>query len=411
MGNYFRSRDGNILENSITDISNQDIIELIKMNQRDQKECEMVTQSTHRGESYFDKFPNKSRQALYAEVLYRDRKTAGFIMVYPHGTIITQPERNNYYRGENQMYSCSTTSLSRKIVQLESDEDRAIYSMISDMRICEFGIFLSSFDYVQNWERNYGTVLFEALAQHYGLETHWLDITNDFLVALFFATCYFDKNENKWKPLTKNETEITESTKYGMIFRCPQWQVRSRNSLNLQVDAQKTKKHIFSSSVLPIGFQPFMRCHMQYGYGIKNNNNYSLQQDVIFEKLRFRHDETLSNYIFNLMDQGKKIYPHEGLLNYSDVIDQIKTANTFSEDAFEYAFERNDYFDDKDLCRDIIKKSKLLNMEVAIAKDAHPFHLSRQRRRTLDRKYAKFSIEKTYGIKLSTRLIKKPVIE
>ena len=49
------------------------------------------------------------------------------------------------------------------------------------------------FNHVKNW--NYCDVIYEVLAQHYGLETGWLDITNDFKIALFFAVCYWCDGE------------------------------------------------------------------------------------------------------------------------------------------------------------------------------------------------------------------------
>ena len=54
-------------------------------------------------------------------------------------------------------------------------------------------ITLSKDNHVKNW--NYCDVIYEVLAQHYGLETGWLDVTNDFKIALFFAVCYWCDGE------------------------------------------------------------------------------------------------------------------------------------------------------------------------------------------------------------------------
>lgn len=404
MSEYLSSKHKEKLDNNIIDISYKDIIDLYNKNNQDEKECEKVTQSSYRNENYYDEYGDDNwRFASYKEVLYRDKKTSGFIIDYPHGRIVTQAERNSYYRGESQIHSSSVPTLTRKLKQFNSVEDKEFYRLLANMRIGEFGLFLFSFGYVQEWERKYGTVLFDALAQHYGLETDWLDITNDFNVALFFATCHFDQNEKKWKPLTKKETEKNESTKYGMIFHCPQWQVGLQNLTKMLLDSQNEEKQILINSILPIGFQPFMRCHMQSGYGIKMEKEYPLQHDIAFEKLRFRHNEKLSRDVFAMMEQGKKIYPHEGLLNFQDIIDQIRIATTFSDDAFDYAFEKSNYFKDKEVCRSKIINTKLCGKNIIIEKDTHPIHVSRQRRRRLDREYAHFSIEKKYGLKLCTR--------
>lgn len=392
------------LDNTVIDITHQDIYDLYDMNIKDKKECDEVTQSSYRNENYYDQYEDDNwRLAFYKEVLYRDPKTSGFVMQYPHGTIITQAERNHYYRGENKLYPASIPSLTRKLKQFNSIEEKEIYRIVADMRIGEFGLFLYSFNYVQNWDKKYGTVLFDALAQHYGLETNWLDITNDFNVALFFATCFFDHGEKRWKPLTKNETEENENTKYGMIFHCPQWIINMRNTTSTLIDSENNEEEILNNNVLPIGFQPFMRCHMQYGYGIKMDKEYPLQQDIYFEKLRFRHDEKLSKNVYEMMDQGRLIYPHEGLSSFEDIIDQIMLTTVFSSEAFNYAFEKNDYFKDKEYCRKMIESTMIIGKQIHIGKQLHPIKISRQRRRRLDREYAEFSIEESYGIKLSTR--------
>lgn len=54
--------------------------------------------------------------------------------------------------------------------------------MLADMRIAKFKFFLQCFQHVREWKNS--DVLYDAIAQHYGLETSWLDITNDFNVAL-----------------------------------------------------------------------------------------------------------------------------------------------------------------------------------------------------------------------------------
>lgn len=125
----------------------------------------------------------------------------------------------NYYRGENQIYQNSIPSLLRRLNQFSSEKDKALYRIVADMRIAEFKHLIDKFDHVKNW--NYGDVLYELLAQHYGLETGWLDITSDFRVALFFATCYYNNESKRWLPL--DQKHIDEKP-YGMIFHMPAWQ-------------------------------------------------------------------------------------------------------------------------------------------------------------------------------------------
>lgn len=409
MSEYISRRYTDKLDNRIIDITYDDIRTMVHENERDAKECEAVTKDSYTGKNYYSDNPSNSHFEFNKEVLYRDPKTSGFIIQYPHGVVIRQAERNNYYRGENQIFLKSVPSLIRKLNQFDNEEDKEPYKLVAFMRIAEFGMFLFEFDYVKKWATSYSDVLFEALAQHYGLETNWLDITNDFNVALFFATCYYDGNENRWKPLTKEMTDRSESTKYGMIFHIPQWQVSTKSMFNIagQYSNNDEQKNLLND-VLPIGFQPFMRCHMQHGYGIRMMEEFPLQEDSTFGKLRFRHSEKLSKEIFERMDQGRLIYPHEGLLDLMDIVECIKQSSVFTEDAFDYAFNNNSYFTDKFSCRKLLSESTILSGKKIIIGDTHPFYLSRQRKRKLDRIYNDFSIEKEYGIKLMTRMIRKP---
>jgi len=208
------------LTNEPYTLSLTELHEMIRQNYMDIEETKNVTESSKRGETYYsnDDHPgfekiSDNEMAFFKEVLYRDRKTDGFVMQYPHGIVICQGTHNSYYRGENQIYDSTLPSLYRSLKKL-TDDEKKIYRFVADMRIAEFQIFLNKFKIVQFWKENYGTVLYESLAQHYGIETEWLDITSDLDVALFFATCKYDNANKKWLPLTKTDTEVNEKTQY-----------------------------------------------------------------------------------------------------------------------------------------------------------------------------------------------------
>lgn len=410
--NYITSRRGDTLSNEPYEISYDDIRKMYFENIKDAEECKRVTESSMRGESYYygDGRPGTEKTkdfnaALFKEILYRDAKTSGFMMEYPHGKVIKQAERNSYYRGENQIYLKSQATLYRSLELFQDEESRQLYRMITDMKIAEFGIFLLRIDFVQFWlHQKYSDVLFEPLAQHYGFETEWLDITNDFNVALFFATCKWDNGS--WHPLTKQDTEKNEQTKYGVLFHIPGWRANEQRMFD-GLETIDGKRHM-ENVILPIGFQPFMRCHSQYAYGIQMKEPYPLQNDISFEKLHFRHSEKLSRDVYELMDGGKKIYPQEGLDDFQDVLNDIRTATSFSEEAFRYAFEKNSYFGDEEKIKRLLKEKIVVGSPIIIESDKHPFHVSRQRLRHLCLKYEGFTLEKNYGIRQFTRMVLKP---
>ncbi len=410
--NEHTDRDGIVSEGEQRDgysmIGYNDIKRMYEENLRDAQECERVTESSHRGESYYadDGRPGAEKnsdflRAFFNEVLYRDVKTAGFVMGLPHGTVIRQGERGSYYRGEKKIYPQSGTTLSRALLAYKSDEDKLLYRLVADMRIAEFEFFIRKFDRVKCWDDNGLTVLVGALAQHYGLETDWLDITNDFNVALFFATCYWDNTVKKWFPLTKEQTEAKENTKYGVIFHAPAFSV----ALNNMVAIGQQDFNSAEGAILPIGYQPFMRCHTQYGYSMHMKDSVPLQANPIFEQLRFRHNEKLSRDVFEIMDGGEKIYPQEGLTDFYDVLDSIISATDFSEEAFRYALEKNDLAPYAERYRRELESSGICAAPIHICGEDHPFSISEQRIRRANRKDEGFSIEEYYGIQLSTRMV------
>lgn len=318
-------------------------------------------------------------------------------MKYQHGVVISQGERNSYYRGENQIFSKSQPSLFRSLEKFTTHEDQELYRFIANMRIAEFRIFLCRLGIVQFWLNNYGSVLFEALAQHYGLETEWLDITSDFDVALFFATCKWQ--DGKWHPL--DEEDIREHPT-GVIFHIPQWQAEYSRHCTLKASGIENEVN----AILPIGYQPFMRCHSQYAYGIHMDVPFPLQEDNKFEKLHFHHSVELSQKVFDMMDKGKKIYPQEGLDEFIDTIEDIKYATRFSKEAFEYVLkEKNATGLSRNEIIEQLKMRQILGVPVEITGEQHPFKATRAQIRRLNKKYVGFSIQKKYGIQLHYRSV------
>ena len=149
--------------------------------------------------------------------------------------------------------------------------------------------------------------------------------------------------------------------------------------------------------------------NLQTGYGIHMTGALcSLQEDSAFEKLYFRHNEKLSEDIYNLMDQGRKVYPQEGLNDFEDVITAIRQSVEFSDEAFQYAFGKSTYFTDIEACERTLAESKLFGQPIRIMGDVHPYSVSRQRIRRLNRQYEGFSLEKKYGIRLMMRKVYYP---
>ena len=250
-----------------------------------------------------------------------------------------------------------------------------------------------------------------------------MDITSDFEVALFFATCYWDRGQ--WKPLKREQTEVDEKHQYGMIFHMPSNRMPGRWIRAIHSFMPWTEKPVGKNSdgndvygrlahpiykgemenlIYPLGFQPFMRCHMQNGYGIYMRTPKPLQEDYEFEKLRFRHSEELSQRVFEAMRGGELIYPHEGLKQVDFIIEQIKHATEFSEEAFLYALYRNHRFRlaDASFVKDKLSRWTIKGEKIRIL-DRSPWKLSASRKKRIDELYSDFSLEKWYGIRIIDR--------
>lgn len=421
MADYLFERRDDLSANTVRDISINEIKKLYEDNNEEAEEVAKITLSAYLGNNHVGNGGPGWENGLIFDYLYQDPRVSGYLMFYPHGTVIHQGMRRNLYRGENQIYPTSVPTLVRKLRSFNTVKEKELYRLVADMRIYEFSVFLDRFQHVQNWKKH-SDVLYEALAQHYGLETNWMDITSDFNVALFFANCYY-KN-GKWYPLTDAETEVDENHKYGMIFHAPSYKMATRlvdefwcqyspiASIPTECDdAGKPTRYesvllehpIYrahpQNMVLPIGFQPFMRCSMQSGYGIYMRDELPLQNDWIFEKLRFRHNEGLARWIYEEMDEGRKIYPHEGLLKAQYVIDQIKNLYCFSYDAFRYAVYRSHYYrlSDIKIAREDLKSFTIDGHNIELV-SYHPWKINWKHIRNIDSAYKDFSLEAAYGV-------------
>ncbi|MGN0274463.1 MAG: FRG domain-containing protein [Chordicoccus sp.] len=188
--------------------------------------------------------------------------------------------------------------------------------------------------------------LWDALAQHYGFPTHLMDLTNDFKAALFFATCKYIPETDSYRPLTQEDIDKNEDTKFGYIYHTPDWTIDYLNgggTMNWFIDSaggnqeKRELSKIFQLQsgeldgiAFQIGYQPLQRCSYQSGYIYPMRNAPSLQEDIQFEKLRFKQSVALSQQVYHMMDGGKKVFPHEGIAELRDYVEQIKHSVTFS---------------------------------------------------------------------------------
>ena len=133
-----------------------------------------------------------------------------------------------------------------------------------------------------------------ALAQHYGFRTEMIDITNDLKTALFFGCCKYING--KWKPLEKKDIEERYSRKgtidsrYGVLYI-------TRTEI---MDMQYLLSNEDWDNIVPIGYQPFMRCSKQHGFMLLPHNAESY--DIIRTRVDYVSPKKLNhiNQVFTI---------------------------------------------------------------------------------------------------------------
>lgn len=371
-------------------VNEQQLEELFNENEEDINKIKANTDYVHSGNNR----PKNLIETIQA--FLRDMQVDGYVLKYPHGVVIRQGERRNYYRGEAEDYPTSKTSLHRELDNCKNDDEKQVVKIVARMRFILFRNFLQRIRYVKEWEQTFGIPYYEAIAQHYGFLTEYLDITNDFNVAMFFACCIWDKDKKEWRPLTKTECE---EKKEGVLYHAPATNVM----LSVDADGQPVPY------VMPIGYQPFYRCQKQVGYVKYMKEGEDFKDDLIFEKLKFKHSENLSNGIFHYMREGRDIYPDEALLYFDEEIEALQQTLSFSTDVFDKAIEELELNDKRDELLRIIKTADFcvgnhLYRNIEIEDGLVSVHIARQKINRFNLKNEGRSPEKDNGIKLSSRL-------
>lgn len=265
----------------------------------------------------------------------------------------------NYFRGESAYYGKSIASMFRTKDNHILTREEIIIKM---MKITDFSLILEKIPYISEWP--FGNVFYPGIAQHYGIPTSYIDITKNIEVAIFFACTKWDRDNNCWKPLSKEDFSLDGKREYitkagghpgyGVIFRAPA-------DINNFCIAGCNENRPLLTPVYPMGYQPFLRCEKQSAYYISTSKNYDLYRDPTFEKHRFRLTEELCEWIFNKMNKGADIYPKDISGDCSDIIASLNEKKEYSESALDLVLKNWDIYNEKDY---LIKKFDELGFKI-----------------------------------------------
>lgn len=244
------------------------------------------------------------------------------MVVNPDGKYMFLPQglvKNVYYRGQTKKYSPCYPSLYRKL----SAKER----LLERVKLCEFSILLQKHPCSHLFNRGIvnglgnGTSEYhqlsiddEALAQHYGIKTEYLDVTVDKWVAAFFACCdYVSPEDDRDRYDMHNKHDI------GVFYI---------------YKGEPDIRH--DGCFRPIGIQPQSRPVLQAGF-VKRMGRYK-NFDTISASVPFKYDAECTRVIYNLFGKSFKIQPSEVIEQKAKKI--VNEKHQFSEAAFIMAHQR-----------------------------------------------------------------------
>jgi hypothetical protein len=159
----------------------------------------------------------------------------------------------------------------------------------------------------------------EGLAQHYGLATDMLDVTSNFDVACFFATCTWNPEERRYQPVFSNEAS-------GVMYRITPVLMSSME----RPDEPFGPVHI-------VGWQPLPRPEQQRAFVVKMNPSQDFTSMPSVESFRFRHQAHISHRIWNAFDQGEALFPGDAA---AELAHRTESLTEFTECQCERAWQR-----------------------------------------------------------------------
>ena len=219
------------------------------------------------------------------------------------------------YRGQNEDYGVCKTTLDR--CKTMEEQFLNICRTIAFEELLEDHPFIRLMKTATFFD-NPLCINLTGMAQHYGLYTNYLDITNNFDVACFFATCEYRKG--KYYP-------IGHASKPGVIYRV----------FEVFYSSFGANDHNKENELEYLGWQPLPRPEQQRASVLKVAKNTNLDTINRVEKYYFKHSRSQSERIWKQFDKGRALFPDDSA---ADLANECKKLNSFTKEQIQKAFER-----------------------------------------------------------------------
>lgn len=132
-----------------------------------------------------------------------------------------------------------------------------------------------------------------ALAQHYGIPTGYMDLSESFDVSCFFATCYPDE-QGKWTP---------HADGIGVMYMLPTERIPVR-----------------PDALQPIGLQVLPRPREQFGWVVVCGINCDFEDIPGLQMLEFYHNEAIGRHFLRMFSGGRDLFPPDSMSTLADSI-------------------------------------------------------------------------------------------
>lgn len=246
-------------------------------------------------------FLDEGRYAYVSEAWNRD-----VVRLMP-----VSPTPYTYYRGQSRLHEPCVPSLFRKKGngEIPSETDIAY----NRLKTCEFEMLLATHPVFCELSHHI-SVNPVALAQHYGLATEYLDITNSKWVAAFFASTRYECDSDTYHPVGRDYEEG-----YGVMYISKPYEVGGAT------------ESFFSKNVV-VGYQYFERPTKQSSFGYKMQFGEDFNESSDFERVLFRHDLEASKLVYEMSYKQRRFIPQD---NLSKLARQIAESNVVTRKALE----------------------------------------------------------------------------